>query len=453
MRRTLAIAILLALGAGRAAAADEPRPTLYGLLGSPDGWKISGSFRVRDEAVADQFRPAPAPQSDHLLSLRSTLFAEYDAASWRIGAEVFDSRGYAQRRNSSAGTTEVDALELSQAYVSVDAGGRDSTITAGRFTMDDGSRRLVARNQFRNTTNAFTGVRYDWKGQAGALRLFWVMPQVREPDGVQAIRDNDIRWDRESPDLQFYGGSYTWPRVLGGSLEVYGYGLIERDSARVATRNRRLFTSGVRLYRALKAGQFDYEGEGIYQTGRERGSTRANDLTDLDVAAWFVHLEAGRSFVAPWSPRVAVQYDQASGDEGKAGKFTRFDTLFGARRGDLGPTSLWGPVQRANLSSSSIRLEVTPDKRWDGFVAWRGLWLDNPRDSFASTGVRDITGRSGRHAGDQIEARVRYWVIPKAVRLEGGAAWLFKGRFLEAAPNAPKNGDSRYGYVDLTFTF
>jgi len=452
MRPLLAITVFSALVAGHAVAGEAPT-SLYELLGSPDGWKINGTLRIRDEAIAGQFRPGPAPQSDHFLSSRTTLFAEYDAASWRVGAEVFDSRGYFQRPNSSVSTTEVNALELGQAYVSFDVGGPESTVTAGRFTMDDGSRRLIARNQFRNTINAFTGVRFDLRGENGAGRLFWTMPQVREPDDPQSIRDNDIRWDRESFDFQFLGGSYTWSQVLGGALEVYGYGLIERDAPRAPTRNRRLFTSGARLFRAPKAAGFDYDIEGIYQTGQERGSTKPTDLTDLDVSASFAHLEAGRTFVAPWSPRVALQYDQGSGDKGKAGRFTRFDTLFGARRGEYGPSSLWGAVQRANLRSPTIRLEVTPNSRWDAFVAYRALWLDSPTDSFASTGVRDAAGRSGRYAGRQIEGRVRYWLIPKAVRLEGGAAWLDKGRFLATAPNAPKDGDSRYGYVDLTFTF
>src|SRR5689334_19686573 len=109
MRLMLSLTAVCALGAGPAVAADAPPPTLYGLLGSPDGWKISGTLRIRDEAIADQFRPAPAPRSDHFVSLRTTLFAEYDAPSWRVGAELFDSRGYGQRPNSSVGTTEVDA--------------------------------------------------------------------------------------------------------------------------------------------------------------------------------------------------------------------------------------------------------------------------------------------------------------------------------------------------------
>lgn len=444
--------------AGAAVAAEPAPPTLYDALGSPSDWIVSGTFRVRDEAIADQFRPAPVPRSDHFLSFRTTLFAEYTHGPVHLGAELFDSRGYGQRPGSSVGTTEVNAVELGQAYVAVDLGEGAGTaapgrVTVGRFTMDDGSRRLIARNQFRNTINAFTGARLDWREGEGAVRLFWTMPQIRQPDDVQGVRDNVVRWDRETTDLQFFGGSYTRQGVLGGSLEVYGYGLAERDSPRLATRNRRLFTPGVRLYRAPKAGRLDYDLEGIYQTGHARASTRPTDLADLSVSAGFVHAEAGRSFAAPWSPRLAVQYDQASGDKGRPGRFSRFDTLFGARRGEYGPTSLWGPVQRANLHSPAVRLEVTPDSRWDGFVAVRGLWLDQPTDSFAATGVRDPRGLSGTYAGTQVEGRARYWLMPKFARLEGGAAWLDKGRFLKTAPNAPKDGNPAYGYVELDLSF
>lgn len=444
----------LAVGAASwmgAAQAAEASPTLYALLGSPDGWTISGSFRARGEAIADQFRPAPAPTSDQLFSMRTTLFAGYGKGLVHLGAEMFDSRAYGERPNSTVGTSEVDAFELGQAYVSV--GDASQAVTAGRFTMNDGSRRLIARNQFRNTINSFTGARFDWTSGNDQVRLFWTLPQQRLPDDVQGIRDNRVQWDRESTDLQFFGGSWTHRGVLGGSLELYGYGLLEKDSPELATRNRRLFTPGARLYRAPKAGRFDYELEGVYQTGRARRTSNASDLADLKVEAWFLHAEVGRTFEAPWRPRIALQYDQASGDRGDPGRYGRFDTLFGARRGEYGPTSLWGAVQRANLRSPAIRLEVTPDRRWDGFLAVRGLWLDSATDSFASTGVRDSRGLSGRYAGTQAEARLRYWLKPGSVRLETGGAALFKGRFLAEAPNAPRDGDSRYAYADVTFTF
>lgn len=435
--------------------ADTP---LHEAIGASDSLKLSGTFRIRTEGIDNQFRPAPIAESDVFLSMRTTLFAEYDADPVRIGAELFDSRGYLEKDNSSVGTTEINAFELGQAYVGADFGdalgkGTASSLTAGRFTMDIGSRRLVARNQFRNTTNSFTGVRFDWHDASkDTLRLFWTMPQYRLPDQTAQIQDNDVEWDRESTDLQFFGGSFTKAGVFGGTLEIYGYGLIERDSPKLQTRDRHLFTPGLRLARGAKPGKFDYDFEAIYQTGHERATTGATDLTNLDVSAYFVHAEVGRSFTGPWSPRVALQYDRASGD-GPSNAYNRFDTLFGARRGEYGPTSLYGAVQRANLSSPGIRLEVTPDKRWDGFIACRSLWLENATDSFAATGVHDKTGRSGTFAGDQVEARVRFWAIPKVARIDGGVAYLFKSGFLRNAPNAPPDGDTRYGYLDLTFSF
>lgn len=458
MRRSLVIAAALAgLLPMPALAQGKPAPEnpLHEAIGAPDNLKLSGTFRIRLEGIDNQFRPAPAAKSDGFLSLRTTLFAEYDAHPVKIGAELFDSRGYLEKKNSSVGTSEINALELGQAYLGVDLAlgkGNTASVTAGRFTMDVGSRRLVARNQFRNTINAFTGVRLDWQDAAkDSLRLFWTMPQYRLPDQTEQIQDNAVEWDRESTDLQFFGGSYTKAGVFGGTMELYAYGLTERDSPKLQTRNRRLLTPGVRFARGAKPGTLDYDFEAIYQTGHARATTAVTDRTDLAVSAYFIHAEVGRSFAGAWSPRVALQYDRASGD-GPSSSYNRFDTLFGARRGEYGPTSLFGALQRANLSSPGVRLEVTPNKRWDGFIGYRALWLEDATDSFAATNVRDRTGGSGKFAGHQVEARARYWVVPKVARLDGGIAFLLKGSFLKNAPNAP-DGDTRYGYLDLTFTF
>jgi hypothetical protein len=210
---------------------------------------------------------------------------------------------------------------------------------------------------------------------------------------------------------------------------------------------------GARLARPASKGAFDYDLEAIRQSGHARATTSASDNAQLDVSAYFLHAEVGRSFGGTWSPRLALQYDRASGDGSNSETYTRFDTLFGARRGEYGPTSLYGAVQRSNLSSPGVRLDVVPDKRWDGFIAYRALWLEDASDSFAATGVRDRTGLSGKFAGHQIEARARYWLVPKVARIDTGAAFLIKGRFLRDAPNAPDTGDTTYGYFDLTFTF
>lgn len=456
MRSMLPPAILLpALLAPPAAAEDG---LLHERLGAPDALRIEGSVRARLEGIDGHFRPAPAPDSDALLLLRTTLLAEYDSGPVLIGGEIIDARAYAQGDGRLVTTTEVNALELSQAYLGFDLGGAlgagsTTSLTAGRFTQDIGSRRLVARNAFRNTINAFTGVRLDWQDAAkNSLRAFWTMPHYRLPDDAAGIADNAVRWDRESPDLRFFGASFVKSGVLGGTLEFYGYGLAERDGGRFLTRNRRLFTPGLRFHARPAAGKFDHDVEFAYQTGHARATTAASDVADLPVRAWFLHAEAGRSVDAAWSPRVSLLYDHGSGD-GRGRRYTRFDTLFGARRWEYGPTSLYGALQRSNMISPGVRLEVAPDTRWDGFLLYRAAWLDKAGDSFATTSVRDARGASGRFAGHQIELRVRYWLIPKLAQIDSGATLLLKGRFLRDAPNAPDAGDTRYGYTSVTFSF
>jgi len=438
----------------------EPRFLLHEALGRPDSWRISGSFRPRVEGIANQFRPPSFARDDILNSYLTTLFMEYRAGPVRIGGELFDSRGYFQRRNSSAFTTEINALEPGQAYLALDLGavaGGTGSLTLGRFTKNIGSRRLVSRQQFRNTINAFTGLSYDWQNPGkDRLTVLWTLPHTRLPDDPEGLRDNGIAFDRESLDLHLFGASYTKAGVLGGALEVYGYGLLERDSGTglrsVQTRDRRLFTPGIRLARAPAPGQVDYDLEAIYQTGLARETAAATDRTDLGVSAYFLHAEAGYTVDARWRPRIALHYDQASGDRGR-GSFGRFDTLFGARRFEYGPTGLYGPVQRANLISPALRLEVTPSRTWDAFVAYRPLWLESATDAFGATLIRDRTGRSGRFAGQQIEARLRTWIVPDAMLLDMGAAYLIKGRFLRDAPNAPGTGNTFYGYLNTTFFF
>lgn len=429
---------------------------LHDALGAPDALTIKGMVRSRIEGIDGQFRPGVA-ESDFLWSLKTTLLVDYDGGPFRVGGEVWDARGYGEKQNSSAGTNEVNALELVQAYVGADfsLGGKvTGALTAGRFTMDIGSRRLVARQTFRNTTNAFTGANLVLSGKGGdRLTLLWTMPQIRLPDDHDGIFDNDVEWDKESSALQFFGGSFTKAGVLGGTLELYGYGLRERDTADRLTRNRRLWTPGMRAWRKPKAGRIDYDLEGAYQFGKTRSSTRANDVTDLDVSAYLIHAELGRTWAGGVQPRVSAAFDLGSGDKAGTRSYNRFDTLFGARRFDFGPTALYGAVHRFNMMSGGARVEAKPGKSSDVMLMYRALWLDSRTDSFSATGVRDAAGSAGRFAGHQIEARLRRWLVPDLIRIDTGVAYLAKGRFLTDAANAPRTGDTRYGYVDLYLEF
>lgn len=445
-----------ALLGGTAGVAHAKDGLLEQAIGAPEGLTITGGVRARVEGIDGQFRPGKA-EDDLMFSLKTTLQVEYDGGPFRVGGELWDARAYNEHANSSAGTTEVNAMEMVQAYLGLDfkTGARsEARLTAGRFTMNLGSRRLIARQAFRNSTNAFTGVNFVWKDSRGnQITALWAMPQQRLPDDAQSIHDNAVHWDRESTDLQVWGAHLTKGQVLGGVAEVYGFGLDERDSPSVQTRNRHLFTSGARLYRKPKAGRLDYDLEGAYQFGRTRLTTSPSDMTDLDVSAYFIHAEAGRTFAGGWQPRLSFDFDLDSGERQGSKSYNRFDTLFGARRFDFGPTGLYGAVGRFNVLSGGLRGEVKPDAKSDVMVMYRALWLASRTDSFGSTGVCDASGQSGRFAGSQVEARYRRTLVPDMLHFDTGVAYLAKGRFLKQAPNAPQTGDTKYGYFDLYFDF
>jgi hypothetical protein len=450
---------LLALAlAARPALADTPDKawTLEEALGNPEGLRISASIRARYAALHDQFRPG-LDRNDDLVTIRTDVFAEYDTGPIRIGGELADSRAYFGDPGSSIGTGEVNALEPIQAYVGADFGpalgnGTSTSLDAGRFVLDFGSRRLVARNEFPNTTTAFTGAKLEWRGKAKErLTLFYTYPQQRLPDDKPSLLDNEVRLDREADDLIFWGGFFSHPKIVdAANLELYFYALDEDDTVKTATRDRHLFTPGFRLFRDPAAGKLDYQLEYAYQFGHVSTGTAAG-APRQDVSGHTLHAELGYQFAGAWQPRLSVFYDFGSGDK-PGGKYTRFDGLYGSRTSDWGPGALYGPLGRSNISSPGFRLEAKPSGRLDGFVAYRAAWLANSQDSFASTGVRDAAGASGKFAGHQIWARARYWLIPKMLRFETGGAVLLNGRFLRNAPKANGFGDTIYGYADVTLT-
>lgn len=434
-----------------------PTP-LQAAAGDPENLKLSGSFRVRYETLGGQARAGLNP-TDEQLSVRTTVFGEYDAGPFRFGAELYDSRAYLGEPGSGISANDVNTAELVQAYLAaglVEPWGKGSaaSLQAGRMVVNIGSRRLVAADDYRNTTNGYTGVRADLKTAGGlAATGFYLLPQLRLPDDLPSILDNRAAFDRESFEAQLWGGIVSHKiRAFGGAMAEAGYvGFRERDAPDLPTRDRALHNVSLRLIRDPKAGAWDFEAEGIYQWGAVRaGLAPAASL--LDVAASFVHGDVGYSFRGPGKVRVSVEYDRASGD-GPGGKFGRFDTLFGMRRADLAPSGIYNAVGRANISAVGLRIEAQPSPRSEGFLAYRPMWLAARTDAFSTTGVRDANGASGNFAGHQLDGRVRYWLVPRILRAEVNATWLAKGRFLKEAPNAPRTGNTHYLSTALTAMF
>lgn len=417
--------------------------------GAPEWLRMSGSVRVRYEGLDGQFRSAGRlDDEDHVFVMRTLFKLGADFEDFGIYAELEDSRHYGGDSGSSLSTATVNTVELLQAHVLFRFGDEDSgrhQITAGRQTFNLGSRRLVARNRYRNTINAFNGVHWEWKKNDAKVTGFYTLPILRRPFSRQSLNDRDIAFDEEDFDHQFFGLHYQDSAFERHVFDIYAFGMLEDVG-----RDRDIFTFGGRLLLPKKTGLFDYQIEAAVQVGKSRLSGAGRRL---DHFAGFTHLSVGYTFDCDWSPRIRIALDYASGDDDpNDGDNNRFDTLFGARRFEYGPTGFYGAIGRFNLLSPELRVEVKPRSDMTLFVAWRVFMLADPNDAWVAARVQDPTGDSGRLVGNQIEARWRYEIVPQVVRLEAGVAHMIGGEFQSDAPGGQDN-DTIYGYVQLAFTF
>jgi hypothetical protein len=207
---------------------------------------VSGTFRTRYEHLWNQFQQG-APGDDAALSLRTTLQAELRYSTVTAGFELADSRAYLADDDTPLSTTHVNPVDVLQAYITATipdlfSDGSSFRFKVGRQTMDVGNRRFVARNRFRNTINARTGVDLEWTSPSTeTVRGFVTVPVQRR---VNSVVDNEPRLDTERTESVFWGvflRSRPWSGSIRGELQLYG--LHERDSQEYQTRNRDFVTN------------------------------------------------------------------------------------------------------------------------------------------------------------------------------------------------------------------
>ncbi len=411
----------------------------------PDWVDLGIENRTRFESYDHPWRASQSignGSTDPQIALRSRLRVGLGGnGPLRLLFEGQDARSYMDKdRGDFRDTTTVNEFDIIQLLGSLtldDVGGSGlrTDLHFGRMTMDFGRRRLIARNDFRNTVNAFDGAHWQiGRDKTWRLRAFFVEPVIR--DGVNL--------DVQNNESLFWGTYLESKHIPWLQADAYYLGLNDQRVAPVAS-HRTYSTFGLRLYKDPRQGEMDYELESAWQTGT-RGVT--------DHFAHFQHLDLGYMFDVPWSPRFLVHYDYASGDRKPGdGQDEAFDTLFGARRFEYMPTGIFGPFFRTNISSPGWRMIVTPAKGWTIQLKQRFWYLAQNKDSFGSSGLRDSTGGSGNDIGHDVEFRVQ-WAVSSNMDFDAGYDHWFKGSYFDRLPasaNLPAGGnkDTDYFYLQM----
>ncbi len=412
-------------------------------LNLPDWVDLGIEHRTRFEVYDHPWRSSQRlGRTDPQIQQRSRIRFGLNRAVVKFLFEGQDSRVHLDDSGDFVTTGTRNEWDILQVFVSLTGtnifgAGLRTDLHLGRLTMDFGRRRLVARNNFRNTTNAFNGLHWQVaKEQDWRIRAFLVEPVFRDQVQLDEQSKRSIFWG-------IYGESHYVPWFR---MNAYYFGL--NDQRNSSVRSQRTFsTFGLRFFKDPQHSQFDYEIESMWQIGK-RGN--------VDHFAHFQHIDLGYTFDVSWSPRFVIVYDYASGDRNPNDNYdSAFDTLFGARRFEYAPTGNYGPFFRTNLSSPGWRLIVTPGKEWKLHLKHRVWYLANSRGAFASNGLRDGSEGSGNFLGHDVEVRAQ-WKLNDNLECDAGYVHWFKGSYFDRLPRTaglPSGGHKDTDYVYILTTF
>jgi hypothetical protein len=444
-------------------------------------------YRARFEHRDGDFRRAKENIDEPmLLRTRAFLGVKDILDPLRFAIELQDSRRNHSDYTRDFDTRDINYLHVLQGYLELnfketflgkDPLGNDRPIwvRAGRHAWEVGDRRLIARNEWRNTTNNFQGFRAnigdkknDWQ-----LELFAVKPIQR------FTREND-----EVDHAQtFYGGTFNyrgWSDVV--TFEPF-YFVLKQDGDKVkydtngtplSNRNfysasqetgakidREIHTAGLRAFGVVPNTQFDFDGSYVKQWGEVQRFTN-NKLIEVDHDAHAYNFELGYSFKHPWKPRISAFYGVATGDKAvaqgtDASNNQRFDRLFGFAR----PWSNDDYIQMENIRTPKVRIEFDPklsfldNVKVDTGFSWYRLDSDSDRWN-AGANLRDRSGESGRDLGKEFDLRVRF-PINQYASLNIGYAYFWAGDFIKNSVKLPANNNdpgrsdtSEFFYTELT---
>ncbi len=347
---------------------------------------------------------------------------------FRLSLELEDSRRFFSERPENP--NEINRGEVLQAYGELYfdewRSEQPVSVRAGRMTFDAVDRRLVTRNRYRNTINAYDGLRVRLGEEESPFELdaFSLRPVARDVS----------RLDRSSNE--------SWLHAVTGYFREWSPVLIVEPywilSDQTIVPERHIHTVGVHVFGRLPDSGWDYDGSVAAQGGRSAG---------LRHQAWAGHAEMGYTWDHPWKPRLAGWMNFASGDADPDDERTgRFDSLYGATFSFYGYT---GYFSWQNLIDPSIRFSFQPTDALRGEIIHRAYWLASQRDAWVRTGRVDPSGGSGSYVGQEIDLRIAYRVN-NYLDLEAVSAHFFPGGFAEETGSGP---DSHFGYLQASIRF
>lgn len=423
---------------------------------SKTNWLQLGLYsRMRTEWRHNDIRRTDTYSNDYPILFKSRAYIGIlnIIDPFRAAVEFGDSRR--NNGNYPLDNRDVNRTDIIQAYAELyfdkilpkDALGnkRPAFLRYGRMAMEMIDRRLIAVNQWRNTTNNFKGFRI----QIGQDKNDWQMDFLLLNPILRDINDYD-KPDTNQEFRAIIGHWRKWSDFM--TLEPYYLSLKQEAAVANGNKPRNIHSIGLRLYGWIKNTGFNYDITGIHQFG---------DDNHKNQKAYAFTAEMGYTFQKSiYKPRISAFVGYASGDKNpNDDESNRFERFFGFAR----PWSADDYFIMENIIAPKIKLEFrskiknTVVKVDTGYNFY---WLASKTDRFnnflgGTTNNRDLTGQSGSFLGHNFDFRIRSNPLDYLEATIGYSHFITEEfvRNQQLAENGNFASNSDFLYLELTFNF
>lgn len=384
--------------------------------------------------------------------------------------------------NDAFNNGQGDSLFLRQAFIMIrNLGIQGLSMKAGRQLLVMGDHRLFGHFDWANTGFTHDGVTFQYQQPNWEILTGWLRPMESDFNGfgsqstsfgVMPQGTPTSTANRAGRDADLFFARLAWKPMAGLSIEPLwvfqrnsqvqtstGAAVSETLAAHANGQSRH--TVGGRL--ALRKGMFDGSAEAYHQFGSiDIGqSGQQAHINALAIAA-----EAGLTFSIPWSPRVGVEFNYASGDgDARAcnsgnvaackGTANTFENLYPTNHIVMGYADVmaWRNMVAYSASLQFIPFDYAANhfefRYWNFRKAVNGdCWYRAAQNCYfnASNGSNHLT--------DEIDFIYTLFFKGNKVAWQTGASYLFAGSFLDKQAGAGNSAvNQTWAYTQLHINF
>lgn len=395
---------------------------------------LAGTGRLRLETFGN-FNFNPALDATYLLNhfllsgdLHLTKFV-------RVFVEGIHADQTARDLPGGKRPSDVNSIDLNQAFLDVNIPFADGTFTlrAGQQGLLFGKQRLVSPlpwgNAYRHW-DGFTAIldTHGWNAQG-----FW----------TEFSPVDKYSFDVPDGQTKFYGLYATKGKPvdpIAGDFYFLGLDKMDPVTFNGTTGHEKRYTVGGRVFGSSHG--FDYELENAYQFGQVGAG---------DISAWMLATEGGYTFrKACGTPRLALGFDYASGDDGAGGDVGTFNQLFPLGHAYFGYIDAIGRQNIIDLHPG-LYLKCAGDKlnlKAEGHFFWRAESADALYNAGGGVLRRGAPGTS-KEVGSEIDLVANYR-FNRHLNVEAGFSCFFAGKFIQ---QTGPDSDINFFYLQSEFYF